>query len=117
VKPIIKTLDALAKTAVFKRAKDRSELSGNITETLDPCHLYSKGSSPFVRWDLDNIWVLTREEHSHFHGQGHHAIKFFVIGRIGTKRFDELTRRAKGSQKHNSTDLEAIKIKLEEMLA
>lgn len=41
----------------------RENYFGSLT-ILDPCHIFSRGSYPFLKYDIDNIVILSRLFHS-----------------------------------------------------
>ncbi len=40
------------------------EKSGHLKDTIDPAHIFGKGSYPYLKYDSDNVILLNRYSHS-----------------------------------------------------
>lgn len=90
-KPTKKTLDDLAREVV--RARDKVCRRTGKTDNLQVCHVFSR-SNKAVRWDLDNLFLLTAGEHLFWAHKNPVEFTEWVIKQLGEERYQALRMRA-----------------------
>ena len=82
---------------------------------LDAAHIWSRGASRLVRWDLDNGVALNSGTHMYYH---RHPLAFLTWARqrLGEERFDRLRIRSK-TVGRGLVDREATRLYLRAELA
>jgi len=107
IKDRIKTLSQHKKELqiLVNRFVRNRDISGNCVSCdrplkgkFDAGHFYSMGGYPSVRFDLQNIWGQCVYCNRDLHGNLL-PYRTRLIGRIGQKQYDDLSRRAQESNK------------------